>query len=197
MCFACSLDSSKEIENENNSSALREATVNYNETHDYKAAYSESDLEVAVSGDYLFFVTKNKSGYEDFRVVQFKENTIGQIENLKSGRYEIADFMSELMISNGKNKFYFSLLKKPAHSDIFSKSETYSVVGISKNQSQEDLAISDSGEIDYEETVARLACRCIWWSAYDYCASGGEGSNFCSNGSCSVGCSEGYYACCK
>lgn len=200
--FACTTDDpAKGVSKEPINSVLQKLIVSHNENEPFhQGEYSTKEMVVGLVDNNLVLANKVKDSYEDYYIIQLFEKDVETFQNLKSDTIGVADLGAELIFHIGDEAYYFSTLNEIQYEESLQQAQLVPVIGISKHIPNNSI-VARGGADDKDEGLVDLVnlgkCRCVWWSSYERCESGGEGAKSCSNSDCAVSCNEGYYACCN
>lgn len=87
---------------------LKEITKEYNNVHrNIPAEYFESNVDFGISEENLVLLVGKAGDYKTSFKIQLKNNSINELENLKTDDFKIAYLGRELVLSNGGETFYF------------------------------------------------------------------------------------------
>lgn len=179
---------------------LKKVTEDFNskEHRDIPAKFIEGNIDFGISEENLVVLVGNEGKYKTSFVIQLDKNQISGLRSLKSGKFEVAYLVSELVLTNGDKTLYFTFEDDPVHKEIALNSKVIKAIGIA-NWTNEALNMSSSKEMAFKLVDDGATCTCkSVQEPQQICGSGGSGSSSCSQGSnCSVSCKTGYYACCN
>lgn len=201
LCFAsisCSNDETNTKEPLEVSVNLEKMTREYNarQHRNIPAEYFENHVDFGLSEQNLVLLVGNPGNYKTSFRIQMNEDYIKDLKSIQAGDFKIGYFGRDLVLINGKDIYYFTVDEEPNFKEIASNSNLFKVIGITNWKNVQLKSSSKAMAFNLVDEGASCTCEPVLENQVP-CKSGGTGSDACSQGDCSVTCSEGFYACCN